>query len=181
MASVLLRSLVMLIGLSVALTTIAYPRRISRNKEYQRRLGQIADKLIDAHADAVDSNEGAKQPPGTSPKRYMEELACLEACYKCVEDYPRTAVSTLTFSSRRNIFNLSAAQTNGRELRSHVRLCGQLFTHVDGAGRTSRHATVLSSSLLRSTAPTVKVRLREAIKAASGERTSTCSTMMFHQ
>ena len=110
MASILLRSLVMLIGLSMALTSLAdsqvhhaYPRRISRNKEYQRRLGQIAEKMIDASA----NDEGANQQPppqGTSvigaPTRYMEELACLEACYKCVEDSPATAVSTPMFASR---------------------------------------------------------------------------------
>jgi len=80
--------------------------RISRNNEQQRPIRNIMGKLIDTETNTIYSLDGQKQqgmptnagamtasiPIGPST-RFLEDLACLEACYKCVEDYPLAMVS----------------------------------------------------------------------------------------
>ena len=58
-------------------------------------------KLIDTETNTIYSIDGQKQQGSSSnvgtsaasmsngpSTRFIEDLACLEACYKCVEDYP---------------------------------------------------------------------------------------------
>ncbi len=60
-------------------------------------------KLIDTETNTIYRLDGQKQqdflPTDTgvsasvdSSTRFLEDLACLEACYKCVEDYPLMTV-----------------------------------------------------------------------------------------
>jgi hypothetical protein len=77
-----------------------YLHRISRNNEQQRIFRNIMGKLIDTETNTIYSLDGQKQQgilsnagPSADPStKYLEDLACLEACYKCVEDYPLTTV-----------------------------------------------------------------------------------------
>jgi hypothetical protein len=109
MVSVIFFSLTLLIGLSLGFLTndVKYSKhhlhRVSRNNEQQRVLRSIMGKLIDTETNTIYRIEGQKQQGlssadiGTSASvgsstRFLEDLACLEACYKCVEDYPLTTV-----------------------------------------------------------------------------------------
>jgi hypothetical protein len=112
MTSVLFFFFVLLIGSSTAFLDkgVKYRHhhlnRISRNSEQQRALRNIMGKLIDTETNTIYSLDGHKQQ-GTSSNieataasmsigpstRFLEDLACLEACYKCVEDYPFITVS----------------------------------------------------------------------------------------
>lgn len=81
--------------------------RLSRNSEQQQQhlIRNIMGKLIDTETNTIYSIDGQKQqglPSNTGimaasmpidlSTRFIEDLACLEACYKCVEDYPLTTV-----------------------------------------------------------------------------------------
>lgn len=112
MVSVLFFFLTLLIGSSVGyLTNEAkfskhHLHRISRNNEQQRVLRSIMGKLIDTESNTLYNLDGQKQQSifsnaGTSADpsiRFLEDLACLEACYKCVEDYPLTTVRVFCFA-----------------------------------------------------------------------------------
>lgn len=84
--------------------------RISRNTEQQRALRNLLGKLIDTETNTIYSLDGQKQhgsPPNTGTMaagmssipsvKFLEDLACLEACYKCVEDYPLVLVGYFFF------------------------------------------------------------------------------------
>jgi hypothetical protein len=110
---------ILLVGSSIAFihNNVILPNhrltRSSRNHEQQRNLRNIMGKLFDTETNTIYSIDGQKQqgsssnteaaaasmPVGLST-RYLEDLACLEACYKCVEDYPLNTVSFLLISYR---------------------------------------------------------------------------------
>ncbi|CAF1284508.1 unnamed protein product [Adineta steineri] len=101
-------SLVMLIGMNMAFihNDIKFQKhhmnRLFRSNEEQRALRNIMGKLIDTETNTIYSIDGQKQHGSSSSNvaksdastsiglspRFIEDLACLEACYKCVEDYP---------------------------------------------------------------------------------------------
>ncbi len=95
--------------------------RISRNNERQRPLRNIMGKLIDTETNTIYSIDGQKQQ-GTSvaslsmnpSTKFSEDLACLEACYKCVEDYPLVTVKVffffINFIYEYYLFSLSSAR-----------------------------------------------------------------------
>jgi hypothetical protein len=72
----------------------------NNEQQQQRILRNIMGKLIDTETNTIYSLDGQKQQgilsnagPSADPStKYLEDLACLEACYKCVEDYPLTTV-----------------------------------------------------------------------------------------
>jgi hypothetical protein len=82
-------------------------KRLSRDLEQNRHIRHIMGKLIDTDTNTIYNIEGQKQMSplsmhldvndesvGTDMSNpHYEDLACLEACYKCVEDYPVLAVS----------------------------------------------------------------------------------------
>ncbi len=105
MVSFFLLLSVMLVGSSIAyihndgkLNPSHRLNRIYRHNEYQRKLRNIMGKIFDTDTNTIYSIEGQKQQaaaslaPGLSDKN-LEDLACLTACYTCVEDYPLTTVS----------------------------------------------------------------------------------------
>jgi hypothetical protein len=109
MVSILFFSLTLLISLSLGFLTndVKFSKhhlhRISRNTEQQHILRSIMGKLIDTETNTIYRLDGQKQqdflPTDTgvsasvdSSTRFLEDLACLEACYKCVEDYPLMTV-----------------------------------------------------------------------------------------
>jgi len=120
MVSLPFLSLVMLVGMNMALIHNGvklhkyHSNRISRNNEHQQRaLRNIMGKLIDTETNTIYSIDGQKQQGissnvGTTvasmsnglSTRFIDDLACLEACYKCVEDYPLTMVSLLCINIR---------------------------------------------------------------------------------
>lgn len=69
-----------------------YPsHQISRyNERQQRFLRNLMGKLIDTRTSAIYNVEGQKQHSiATVPSsKFVEDLACLEACYTCVEEFP---------------------------------------------------------------------------------------------
>jgi len=92
--------------------------RISRNNERHRPLRNIMGKLIDTETNTIYSIDGQKQQ-GTSvaslsmdpSTKFSEDLACLEACYKCVEDYPLVTVRIfIDFIYKYYSFSLSSAR-----------------------------------------------------------------------
>ena len=105
MVSLLLLFLISLIGSSMTFRAddLNYFHRHARHNEQQQRvLRNILGKLIDTESNTIynldaqkqqgiSSNTGASISAGPST-RVFEDLACLEACYKCVEDYPLTTV-----------------------------------------------------------------------------------------
>ncbi len=118
MVSVLFFVLTLLIGSGMGfLTNDAkfskhYLHRISRNNEQQRIFRNIMGKLIDTETNTIYSLDGQKQQgilsnagPSADPStKYLEDLACLEACYKCVEDYPLTTVRFFYWKIRKCFF-----------------------------------------------------------------------------
>ena len=120
MVSILLPFLIFLIGSTMAfmpngLTYSKSYQRISRQHEQQNRaLRNIMGKLFDTETNTIYNLDGQKNQgiplnsaasmavgPST---RFIEDLACLEACYKCVEDYPQTAVSSSLCACRLHFF-----------------------------------------------------------------------------
>ena len=120
MVSILLPFLIFLIGSTMAfmpngLTFSKSYQRISRQHEQQNRaLRNIMGKLFDTETNTIYNLDGQKNQgiplnsagsmavgPST---RFIEDLACLEACYKCVEDYPQTAVSSSLCACRLHFF-----------------------------------------------------------------------------
>ena len=117
MVSILLPFLVFLIGSAMSLmpNDLTYSKsfqRISRQhhpEQPNRAFRNIMGKLFDTETNTIYNLDGQKHqgtpinPTGSMSvgpsTRFMEDLACLEACYKCVEDYPLTAVSSLPFPS----------------------------------------------------------------------------------
>lgn len=73
-----------------------YPsHQISRYNEHQRRfLRNLMGKLIDTHTSTIYNVEGQRQhSTATVPSsKFIEDLACLEACYTCVEEFPVISV-----------------------------------------------------------------------------------------
>ena len=116
MVSLCLFSFVMFISMSMASVKSdarphqQYLKRMSRHsgQQQQRYFRHIMGKLIDTETNTIYNIDGQKQfgtpvnadavddssvvTGGTG--KYYEDLACLEACYKCVEDFPVTAVSS---------------------------------------------------------------------------------------
>lgn len=105
MISLSFLSLVMLVGMNMAVihNDVKFDKhhlnRISRSSEHQQRvLRNLMGKLIDTGTNTIYSIDGQKQQGAASMSnvlspRFVEDLACLEACYKCVEDYPPSLVS----------------------------------------------------------------------------------------
>ena len=126
MVNLLLILFVILLGSSVAFTrndiklNNRNSRRISRNIEHQRPLRTMMGKLIDTETNTIYTVDGQKQQ-GTSSNtgaaaealavgpstRFLEDLACLEACYKCVEDYPLATVNFLILELHINLICLA--------------------------------------------------------------------------
>ena len=92
MVSFVLSSLLMCISLTMALppndirpdqTSL---KRLARNVD-QHYLRQFLGKVLDDEKPHFHPNDDSVT------LKYFEDSACLEACYKCVEDYPAVAVS----------------------------------------------------------------------------------------
>lgn len=132
MVSILLPFLVFLIGSAMSLmpNDLTYSKsfqRISRQhhpEQPNRAFRNIIGKLFDTETNTIYNLDGQKHqgtplnPTGSMSvgpsTRFMEDLACLEACYKCVEDYPLTAVSSLLSSCIQLIKFHLAQETSGR-------------------------------------------------------------------
>jgi hypothetical protein len=120
----------MLAGLSVALISSDMKHRnhrlnrLSRNSDQQRILRNIMGKLIDTETNTIYSIDGQKQQGmssnsgaaltdmgSISSTKLLEDLACLEACYRCVEDYPMTNVNFLPIKQNKYyLFSISSAR-----------------------------------------------------------------------
>ncbi len=130
MVSTFLLLLILLVGSSIGyLANNAkfhnyHSNRITRNNERQRPVRNIMGKLIDTETNTIYSIDGQKQQ-GTSSNtgtsvaslsmnpstKFSEDLACLEACYKCVEDYPLATVRIfIDFIYKYYSFSLSSAR-----------------------------------------------------------------------
>lgn len=114
MVSLMLPSLLMFISLSMALPSndghLQEPtlKRLARNVGQQRHFHQLIDKVLEHEKNNLHQTDGA------FALKIFEDSACLEACYKCVEDYPTTAVSSLVFVDIRSIdFSIDLAQEEG--------------------------------------------------------------------
>jgi hypothetical protein len=110
MVSIFVLFIALIVGSSMGFRTndvkYHHNNHLNRNNEQQQRLiRNIMGKLIDTETNTIYSIDGQKQqglPSNTGimaasmpidlSTRFIEDLACLEACYKCVEDYPLTTV-----------------------------------------------------------------------------------------
>lgn len=62
--------------------------RFARNVDHQMHFRQLIGKVLENEKNFLNSNDGS------FTSKYFEDSACLEACYKCVEDYPDAGVSS---------------------------------------------------------------------------------------
>ncbi|CAF1591710.1 unnamed protein product [Adineta ricciae] len=97
MVSFFCLSIVMLVGVNMVFTTndVKFNKhhlnRFSRNNDHQRPIRTILGKLFDLETNTIYNIDGQKQQ-GSSPMshepsaRDIEDFACLEACFICVED-----------------------------------------------------------------------------------------------
>ncbi|UJR22704.1 hypothetical protein I4U23_025740 [Adineta vaga] len=90
MVSFFFLSIIVFAGVNWAFTTNDvkmnrhHLNRLSRSNDQQRTIRNIMDGQKQQGLSSV-------VPMSNEPSsRYLEDLACLEACYKCVEDYPVT-------------------------------------------------------------------------------------------